>query len=222
MDMTDQKQKEYWNTDKQEAVVKEILQYKENGLALDLGAGSGRDAVFLAKSGFQVTAVDNDEVHLAAMLEKCHEQSLQIEIVDKDINNYEPGKTFDVIVCDMVLHFFTLKQIKGLVAKMQQWTNPNGLNVIAVYSDKNPSGKRPYLFKTDELRQMFNGWKILSYEEKPTPWFQLPGETEPRRNHAVYLIAQKQYKDDYPAYNAGKHALIGEIESKARAWAAHE
>jgi len=188
---SDQKHKEYWDTRKQEVIVEEILKYKSSGSVLDLGTGSGRDAVFLADNGFDVTAVDNDETHLAALKERCRGQKLQIVSVNADLLSYEPDHKFDVIVCDMVLHFFTQQQITNLVAKMQQWTNPSGLNVIAAYSDKNPIGKRPYLFKTDELPKLFDGWKIISYEEKPTPWFQLPGETEPRRNQAVYLIAQK-------------------------------
>ncbi len=188
------KQKEYLDNSQQEPLVEEVLKHISSGLALDLGPGSGRDSMFLAAHGFNVTAVDNDKIHLSTLNKKCEAQELTIRLINTDINDYVPDTGFDVIVCNMVLHFFTPKQIQTLITKMQSWTNPRGVNVVVAYSDKNPVGKRPYLFKPNELKDFYKRWDMLTYEEKPTPWFKLPSESKSRRNHAVYLLAQKVEK----------------------------
>ncbi len=44
--------------------VLEAMQTVRPGRALDLGCGQGRNALFLAKQGFEVTAVDQNELAL--------------------------------------------------------------------------------------------------------------------------------------------------------------
>lgn len=189
--MPDNRQKEYWNESVYEPLIEKALKYVPTGKALDIGSGQGRDSLFLASQGFQVTALDNDPVHQRSLQSKARQQALTINLIMGAILNYETANTFDIIVCDMVLHFFNREQIKSTILKMQSWTKSGGVNVVVAYSDKNPEGKRPYLFKHNELKDFYKGWSIRDYEEKPTPWFQLPGEPVPRRNQAVYLLAQR-------------------------------
>lgn len=40
-------------------VVKKVLEHITYGKVLDLGAGEGRNSLFLAENGFEVTAIDN-------------------------------------------------------------------------------------------------------------------------------------------------------------------
>jgi 2-polyprenyl-3-methyl-5-hydroxy-6-metoxy-1,4-benzoquinol methylase len=42
-------------------IVERILKYKSSGSVLDIGAGQGRNSLFLAKSGFSVEAIDSSE-----------------------------------------------------------------------------------------------------------------------------------------------------------------
>jgi len=187
----DNSSKQYWDTRKQEPIVEAILKYKTAGIALDLGAGTGRDAFFLAEKGFSVTAVEIDETHLNTLRQKNELAERPLRIVKQNMLEYHPDKNSDVIVCDMVLHFLKPDEVRLMVTRMQEWTNRGGINVITAYTDKNPPGKRPYLLKTRELSRLYDRWEILGYREQPTPWFQLPGEPAPRRNHAAYLIARK-------------------------------
>ena len=43
-------------------IVKSLLKYKKLGKVLDLGAGEGRNSIFLAEKGFDVTAIDISEI----------------------------------------------------------------------------------------------------------------------------------------------------------------
>lgn len=48
-------------------------------------------------------------------------------------------------------------------------TKPRGYNVITAYTDVNPPETRPYLFASEELRDLYSQWTLESYEEKRTP-----------------------------------------------------
>jgi len=183
--------KEYLYDANQDPYIELILGVKHKGSVLDLGSGSGRDSLFLARNGFDVTAVDNDGIHLENLTKKADDRKTKINIIKSDLESYRTDTIFDVVISDMVLHFFDSDKISTLINNMQILTKPKGLNIVIAYSDKNPFGKRPYLFKKNELISYYKNWTIIKYEEKPTEWFKLPGEISLRQNHAVYLLAQK-------------------------------
>src|SRR4051812_9854296 len=67
------------------------------GRALDLAAGEGRNALWLAERGWQVTAVDFSRVGLekARALQRRHPRGaqLQVEWVHADVLTYDCGPT---------------------------------------------------------------------------------------------------------------------------------
>ena len=69
------------------------------GRALCLAEGEGRNAVFLAKRGLQVTAVDQSEVGLSKARALAAEQGVSIDTVVADLADYriEP-ESWDVVV----------------------------------------------------------------------------------------------------------------------------
>jgi SAM-dependent methyltransferase len=73
------------------------------GLALDVASGEGRNAIWLADQGWQVTAVDFSLVGLdkGRTLQERHERGrdLHIDWVHADALTYDPGVTrFDLVV----------------------------------------------------------------------------------------------------------------------------
>lgn len=68
----------------------------EPGRALDIGCGSGRDAVHLAGRGWQVTAVDFVDKALARARQRAAEESVEVQWVQGDVGELgrlalEPG-----------------------------------------------------------------------------------------------------------------------------------
>ena len=47
----------FWGI-KPNSLLVQAVKYVREGKALDIGAGEGRDAIFLAKNGLEVTAID--------------------------------------------------------------------------------------------------------------------------------------------------------------------
>jgi len=69
------------------------------GRALDLAAGEGRNAIWLAERGWQVTAVDFSRVALQKAAHLAVARGVAIEVVEDDVTMYAPDAgAFDLVV----------------------------------------------------------------------------------------------------------------------------
>ena len=66
--------------------------------ALELACGEGRNAVYLAKRGFSVTAVDMSEVGIEKTQRLAADNSVQINAVCDDALTWRSDSEFDVVV----------------------------------------------------------------------------------------------------------------------------
>ena len=65
------------------------------GRALDLGCGSGGNAVWLAERGWRVTAVDFSEVALAEVKRRAADSRVEVELVVSDVAAYRQSGLYD-------------------------------------------------------------------------------------------------------------------------------
>lgn len=76
-----------------------IEQIKRRGTLLSLGEGEGRNAIFLAKHDFSVTALDLSDVGLSKAKKLAQEAGVAIETIVADLSDYTiPRESYDVIV----------------------------------------------------------------------------------------------------------------------------
>lgn len=74
------------------------------GRALDLGAGEGRNAVWLAQHGWQVTAVDFSDVGLAKAARLAAAADVEVVTVCADVADYTPDPGGFDLVAVLYLH----------------------------------------------------------------------------------------------------------------------
>ena len=72
--------------------LEENYQAIPKGRVLSLAEGEGRNAVFLAKQGYSVTAVDGSEVGLGKAAKLAEENGVEIELIHADLNEYDIGE----------------------------------------------------------------------------------------------------------------------------------
>lgn len=79
--------------------------FEKRGRLLDLGCGQGRDALALAKIGYEVTGVDHSRVGIAQLRKIAEKNNLSIEGIIEDIYNYSDFDRYDYVLLDSMFHF---------------------------------------------------------------------------------------------------------------------
>jgi len=172
-------------------LVKDTLANISPGNALDIGSYAGRNALYLAHLGWDVTAIDTDATALDTLQATAAREKLNITTQQADVRKYHPKKQFDTIMCLMVLHFLLEHDVAPTIAKMQEWTKPQGIHIVTAFTDGNPPSTRPYLFPAGKLKELYENWHIISYEETYSSWIIPDGKTEPERYMVARLVAEK-------------------------------
>ena len=109
----------------------------EPGTAIDLGAGEGRNAVWLASLGWHVTAVDYSPVGLekGRRLAADHGVEDKIEFVVGDAVTWEPTEPADLVV----LSYLQLPkdQRAAVLDHAAQWLRPGGTVFVIAHDASN-------------------------------------------------------------------------------------
>lgn len=89
---------------------------------LDLGSGSGRDAVYFSRHGYEVTALEPSH----SLCEEIH-RHFYGEIVCSSIENYQPARRFDAVwACASLLHL-TKEELLRFFTELDKYLKPGGL-----------------------------------------------------------------------------------------------
>ena len=90
------------------------------GRGLDLAAGEGRNAIWLASLGWDMTAVDFSEVAIS----KGRAQSETVDFVVADIRTWETEQSFDLVLI-AYLHLVA-GEYESVVRRARDWLAPDG------------------------------------------------------------------------------------------------
>ena len=159
-----------YNTNPVHSEVLEAMQTVKPCKALDLGCGQGRNALFLAQHGFDVTAVDQNELSLEMLQSIVEQEDLEMPVGLYDINSASIGQTYDFIVSTVVLMFLQAERIPAIIRNMQEQTSIGGYNLIVCAMDTEDypcSVNFSFTFKEGELANYYQDWELVKYNENP-------------------------------------------------------
>lgn len=159
-----------YNTNPVHSEVLEAMQTVQPCKALDLGCGQGRNALFLAQHGFDVTAVDQNELSLEILQSIVEQEDFEMPVGLYDINSASIGQTYDFIVSTVVLMFLQSNRIPAIIQNMQEQTSIGGYNLIVCAMDTEDypcSVHFPFTFKEGELANYYQDWELIKYNENP-------------------------------------------------------
>jgi len=103
-----------------------------SGNALALGDGEGRNGVFLAELGLQVTSVDLSEVGLRKARDLAERRGVSIQTVQADLNNYEINPESQDLIVSIYCHL--PDAIRELVhSRAEEALKPGGFFILEAF-----------------------------------------------------------------------------------------
>jgi len=146
-------------TKPQEDIPKIVKLFKEKGVKriLDLGCGSGRHTVYLAKRSFDVYGFDIANEGIKITKNWLKKENLKAHLKICDIYKKLPYKDnfFDAIMSVQTLHHGRIGEIRKLIKEMERILKPKGLIFVTVRRALEVKGWK----KNKIVIHRWKGWK---------------------------------------------------------------
>jgi tellurite methyltransferase len=178
-------------------LVKVLTEHLPSGKVLEIGAGAGRNALFLASNGYEVRATDISSLAVERLAKQAQDMGVSLDTAVSDIADEELKDDYDAILCTFTFHHLTEEDAELVIRKMQQHTKSNGFNLITTFTKrgdffkKNPDTPNFYLDDKEQLERLYEGWKVIKSFEREGQARALDTEGKPQSNTFVGLLAQR-------------------------------
>ncbi len=137
------------------------------GTVLDAGCGTGDNALFLARSGHEVTGFDAAGTAIRRAMEKSRTGNVPVTFLVWDALELRTlGKRFDTVLDCGLFHVFDDEERVAYVAGLHAVLVPGGICRMLCFSEMEPGEWGPRRVTQEEIRTAFaNGWKVVSVRE---------------------------------------------------------
>lgn len=136
------------------ALLQDAIRDRPAGKALDIGMGQGRNSIFLARKGWDVTGFDPSPVGVRLAEETARKLKLRLQALVQREEDFDLGhEKWDLIVMTYVRRLSAADAVR-----FQEALKPGG---ILVYENNNVGAR-------NELLRDFLGYRILRFEDVDT------------------------------------------------------
>jgi len=131
------------------------------GRALDLASGAGRNALWLAEHGWEVTAVDGAPTATATIRSRAAERGVKITAVTADLEKDE----FEIEPSSWDLIAITYYLQRNLFEPAKRGVAPGGVLISIVHMNDPGEADGLFRLRPGEHEKYFSGWEILHLRE---------------------------------------------------------
>jgi SAM-dependent methyltransferase len=138
------------------------------GTILDVGCGTGENAISLAHRGLDVVGVDLVAAAIEKARIKAGRRGVAVEFLVWDaLRLAELGRTFDTALDVGLFHSLQPEQREVYAASLRAAIRPGGRAVLLCWSSRNPFGYGPERIRKSDIRASFSrGWSIEDIAEE--------------------------------------------------------
>ena len=163
----------YWGTEPA-AFCDRLIQLKpciHGEKVLDIGCGEGKDAVYMARNGYNVTAFDITENGIAKTVKLAAKLNVSVNTFVADINDFCINDTFDIIYSTGTVQYLSDENKSAFFEKINKLTNLNGIVYFNVFVEKPFLDLPPdwdieeKMWRSGELFTYLHDWKVLDINE---------------------------------------------------------
>jgi 2-polyprenyl-3-methyl-5-hydroxy-6-metoxy-1,4-benzoquinol methylase len=137
------------------------------GSVLDVGCGTGENALSFASLGHEVWGIDSAPLAIERARRKAEERGLAAQFLVHDALALEGlGRTFATVIDSGLFHVLTDEERLHYVASLAQVLRPGSRYFMQCFSDKQPGDWGPRRVSQAEIRAAFAaGYRIDAIEE---------------------------------------------------------
>jgi SAM-dependent methyltransferase len=129
-----------WHCDEPPGLLEEVATNAAKGAkALDVGCGAGVFSVYLAKRGYNVTAIDFIPKALQFAKQRAAAANVKINWVQADVLAWKAPQTFDLVLDSGCLHNIPQGELDQYKEQLLAWTKPGSDYILTHW------GKRHFL-----------------------------------------------------------------------------
>lgn len=178
------------------SVVRKIPSFLSEGSVLDVGAGQGRNSIFLAQNGFSVRAVDISTVGLHQLQQRADTEELSVITECKDIREgILDFESYNVIVLSFILQIFSAPEAIEFIKSLKLKASAGTFHAVAVFTSvgdfyDNPTRKKYFYPNLGELREIYKDWIIHDYTEKDSVMYKKKEDGASMKNTNALILAQ--------------------------------
>ncbi|GIO30956.1 MULTISPECIES: methyltransferase domain-containing protein [Paenibacillus] len=162
-----------WGTEPNEACfrVLQLMPPTRHVKLLDIGCGEGKDAVFFARNGYDVTAFDITDAGIEKTKRLAEQAGVNVNVLKADVLDFRLDSHFDVLFSSGVLHYIKPELRDEIFGNYKRFTRPNGLHVLNAFVHKPFIAPPPenetnaYLWRSGELPGHYEDWYLYESSE---------------------------------------------------------
>lgn len=160
-----------WGDDPSDAAIRFVNMLPDTAkYILDVGCGYGRDSLYFASKGYQVTGVDPSTKAVELAFSSVTDPKMNIEFFPDDCTALSfPSENVDAVWSSNVVHLLEAGEERSrAVEEMTRVLKPGGilgLYVLSTSDKEEPSIKTAHKFTRLELEKLFNALHIIALEE---------------------------------------------------------
>jgi tellurite methyltransferase len=142
---------------------------------LDAGCGEGRDTVFFAQAGYNVTAFDASAAGVQKTRARLASLGLQANVLQADVNEFRLAETYDFILANGIFHYVRPALREETISNYKNFTRPGGLHAVLVPVHKpfivtDPQADaEEHSWRSGEILTHYHDWRIEFFEERIAP-----------------------------------------------------
>ena len=188
---------------------KELL-FPRNGRVLDIGGGTGADAIFFCGKGHRVTVVDISDYALEKAREKAEEHHFPLTTMRVTLGEEPfmiPPKSYEVIYSRLALHYFNRITTVTIFKQMSEALAENGRAFITVKSpiDENEMNFLKKTAREGELG-VFNDDGEIKSRYTEAQWAEILKEAG-LTNYTISLYKENM-KGKIDKVKSGSHTML--------------
>ena len=190
-----QKEDYFWGVEPNPACLKiiELLPPTRPLKLLDIGCGEGKDAVFFARCGYDVSAFDISEAGLDKTKRLADKAHVHVRTFRANLMDFRLDENYDVLYSSGVLHYTKPELRDEVMANYKSHVTDNGIVDFHAFVEKPfvppaPDDSYHYLWKSGQLFTYFHDWYIENCAEYV---FDCNSSGIPHRHAANRMYARK-------------------------------